>query len=245
MEAEWKRRRDGGRAAPGVLHAGALRPLVSLVAGTVIRRRGSPARGSAADRNWHRLPSWPEQGGSRAATRSSGGPGLRRPPWAQRRQGTRRRGPEAVPGLSPDCAAPEPGAEGAEPWLKVTPLREAELRAERGGQTRPRPVHRPVPPQSRRVYPSRSPPARKPSGSSAAPQALRFWAPLGLSLGGARFRGLWRDGGGVRGGGPAPGAQLRAQLRAPRCGCDRCDALGRCGSGPVRGLTPWRPLTWH
>lgn len=97
-----------------------------------------------------------------------------------------------MPGLSPDCAAPEPGAEGAEPWLKVTPLREAELRAERGGQTRPRPVRRPVPPQSRRVCPSRSPPARKPSGSSAAPQALRFWAPLGLSLGGARFRGLWR-----------------------------------------------------
>lgn len=184
-------------------------------------------------------------GGSRAATRSSGGPGLRWPPWAQRRQGPRRRGPEAVPGLSPDCAAPEPGAEGAEPWLKVTPPRESELRAERGGQTRPRPVRRPVPPQSRRVCPSRSPPARKPSGSCAAPQALRFWAPLGLSLGGARFRGLWRDGGGVRGGGPAPGAQLRAQLRAPRCGCDRCDALGRCGSGPVRGLTPWRPLTWH
>lgn len=61
LEAEWKRRRDGGRAAPGVLHAGALRPLVSLAAGTVIRRRGSPARGSAAERNWHRLPSWPEQ----------------------------------------------------------------------------------------------------------------------------------------------------------------------------------------
>lgn len=149
------------------------------------------------------------------------GPRPRRPPWAQRRQGPRRRGPEAVPGLSPDCAAPEPGAEGAEPWLKVTPLREAELRAERGGQTRPRPVRRPVPPQSRRVCPSRSPPARKPSGSCAAPQALRFWAPLGLSLGGARFRGLWRDGGGVRGG-------------RRRCAWGRAGARGPA-QGPAQG----------
>lgn len=219
LEAEWKRRRDGGRAAPGVLHAGALRPLVSLAAGTVIRRRGSPARGSAVERNWHRLPSWPEQADPALPPSATGSPASpRRLPWARRQQGTHKQGPEAVPGLSPDCAAPEPGAEGAEPWLKVTPLREAELRAERGGQTRPRPVRRPVPPQSRRVCPSRSPPARKPSGSCAAPQALRFWAPLGLSLGGARFRGLWRGRrrrawgrAGARGParGPAQGSALR------------------------------------
>lgn len=64
-----KAQRQAGRAlaAAGVLRPGA--PLC-LAVRTVIRGRDSPARGSAAERNW------PEQAGSCPATRSSGDPGF-------------------------------------------------------------------------------------------------------------------------------------------------------------------------